>query len=530
MTGAELRAAILQAAVQGKLVTQDPTDEPASVLLERVRNQRRELVKAGKAKTPKDGESIITRYSDGTVWETRGKGKPVDITDEVPFDIPDGWEWVRLESVIDDTRAGKSPKCKDRPAMDGEWGVLRTTAVQVGQYVMEENKVLPDTFEIDSSWVPVMGDVLITRAGPKGRTGVACLVDREGDVILSDKTIAFHPIGSLIDGLFIVNCINSSGIRAEIELIMTGMAASQVNISQTNLKTVLLPVPPSAEQGRIVAKLDELMPLVERYDKLDRERTELNAGIEGAMRASILQAAVQGRLTEQDPADEPASELLEHIREERRALVKAKKAKAPKGGESVIWRASDGTVWEQRGKDKPADITDEVPFDIPDGWEWCRGTMLLNLLSGIDLKPSEYNDRHRGIPYLTGASNFSEEGLIENRWTEVPKRVSVDGDLLFTCKGTVGAMAYNTFEEAHIARQIMAIRPFGRMSLDYIRVVLSSKVAQIKASAKGVIPGIERETILEQLVPVPPLAEQRRIVAKLDEMLPMTERLGRLVS
>ena len=245
------------------------------------------------------------------------------------------------------------------------------------------------------------------------------------------------------------------------------------------------------------------------------------------LRASVLQAAVQGRLVPQDATDEPASVLLERIRGERWALVKARKAKAPKGGESIITRYSDGTVWETHGKGKPVEITDEVPFDIPDGWEWCRGKMLLDLLSGIDLKPSEYNDRHSGIPYLTGASNFNANGLIENRWTEVPKRISVYGDLLFTCKGTVGTMSYNTFEEAHIARQIMAIRPYGQMSLEYIKVVLSSVMEQIKASAKGVIPGIERDTVLEQLVPVPPLAEQKRIVAKLDELMPMVEQLGK---
>lgn len=523
MTGAELRAAILQAAVQGKLVPQDPTDEPASALLERVRDQRRKLVKTGKAKAPKGGESVITRRGDGGVWETRSNSEPVEITDEIPFDIPDEWEWTRVsdvcEAIVDCPHS--TPKylseetgyvAIDTNCIDDNWHITGWRDLSEETYAQRVARL-----------VPQVGDLVFTREGSIGRSAI---LNRE-NVCLGQRVMIMRPVPQLaVQYLQIV--LSSPSAGALYKDSQKGTAARHINVK--DVCAFLLPLPPLSEQRRIVAKLEELMPMVERYDRLDRERTELNAGIEGAMRASILQAAVQGRLTEQDPADEPASKLLERVREERRALVKAKKAKAPKGGESVIWHASDGTVWEQRGKGKAVDITDEVPFDIPDGWEWCRGTMLLNLLSGIDLKPSEYNDRHRGIPYLTGASNFSEEGLIENRWTEVPKRVSVDGDLLFTCKGTVGAMAYNTFGEAHIARQIMAIRPFGRMSLDYIRVVLSSKVAQIKASAKGVIPGIERETILEQLVPVPPLAEQRRIVAKLDEMLPMTERLGKLVS
>ena len=184
---------------------------------------------------------------------------------------------------------------------------------------------------------------------------------------------------------------------------------------------------------------------------------------------------------------------------------------------------------DARGREsEPVCIDDEIPFEVPDGWEWARLESLIDLLSGVDLSPTEYNDRHKGIPYLTGASNFHQGRLLENRWTEHPKRESNKGDLLFTCKGTVGEMAINCLERAHIARQIMAIRPTGDSYLPYLMIYLGSLVSLIKASAKGVIPGIERATLLSALVPVPPLAEQRRIAERVAELMPLVEEYGRL--
>ena len=146
---------------------------------------------------------------------------------------------------------------------------------------------------------------------------------------------------------------------------------------------------------------------------------------------------------------------------------------------------------------------------------------LIDLLSGVDLTPSQYNDKHDGIPYLTGASNFDNGALIENRWTNQPKRVSSRGDLLFTCKGTVGAMAINTFDHVHIARQIMAVKPIDALTLSYIELFLMSMVEDIKSQAKGVIPGIERNTILDALVPLPSIDEQKRIVARTGDLMAM---------
>jgi type I restriction enzyme S subunit len=153
-----------------------------------------------------------------------------------------------------------------------------------------------------------------------------------------------------------------------------------------------------------------------------------------------------------------------------------------------------------------------VPFDVPESWEWYKLSNIWALLSGRDLTPTEYSDNEIGIPYITGASNFADSGLIINRWTACPKVIAQDDDLLITCKGTVGAMLINTQGEMHIARQIMAIRSLAGMNVKFLQIVMTSFIMQITSAAKGIIPGISREDLLEMLIPCPPLGEQSRIV------------------
>ena len=468
--------------------------------------------------------------SDGSPYEKRvdAKGRVLSdecIADEVLFEVlPEGWAWARLGSIVRDTEAGKSPRCENRCRENNEWGVIKTTAIQEGHFLASENKVLPSSFTPNKTMTVRNGDLLITRAGPKNRTGVLCVVgDEPKNLILSDKTVRLCYLTGYLDPVFLMLSLNSPLGQRQVTNSASGMAASQVNISQEKMKEYLIPIPPLTEQSRIVKRVGDLMPLVEEYGKLEDAREALDAALPDRLRKSVLQMAVQGKLVPQDPADEPASVLLEHIREQRRELVAEKKMKAPKGGESVIFRGSDGRRYEKRidakGREsEPACVEDEIPFDIPDSWEWARLESLIVLLSGTDLKPTQYNDKNEGIPYLTGASNFVNGELVENRWTTEPTRISTKGELLFTCKGTVGEMAINRFDAAHIARQIMAITPCEYEMLPYITLLLKAMVEDIKSHAKGVIPGIERNTLLARLIPVPPLAEQNRIAEKSAEL------------
>jgi type I restriction enzyme S subunit len=168
---------------------------------------------------------------------------------------------------------------------------------------------------------------------------------------------------------------------------------------------------------------------------------------------------------------------------------------------------------------------DEVPFDLPMGWEWVRLGDVIQLISGQDMTPDKYNANEQGIPYLTGASNIENEQVIINRWTTEPKSVALRGDLLVTCKGTVGAIAFLESENAHIARQIMAVRINKLLCSRYVKIYIETYVVVLKAAAKSMIPGISRDDILNALLPLPPLAEQKRIVERVGELF---SRVGEL--
>ena len=173
------------------------------------------------------------------------------------------------------------------------------------------------------------------------------------------------------------------------------------------------------------------------------------------------------------------------------------------------------------------DITDDLPFEIPDNWVWCRLNDIIILISGSDLSPDKYNSNNKGIPYITGASNFINSILNINRWTEHPTTISDKGDLLITCKGTIGEMAYNNVGVIHIARQVMAIRSLYHF-VSYIRILLETYITSLKKAAKSMIPGISRQDILQCYFPLPPLAEQVRIVAEIEKFEPLIAEYNKL--
>lgn len=251
--------------------------------------------------------------------------------------------------------------------------------------------------------------------------------------------------------------------------------------------------------------------LSQKLNKLLSDRAELDLSLARSLQKSILQEAIQGKLVPQIPEEGTAKELLEQIRQEKHNLAKEGKLKKSALSDSIIFKGDDNKYWEKNGKIEK-DITDEIPFEIPDSWVWCRLSNLVLLLSGRDLELTQYNSVSNGIPYMTGASNFKNGILIKNRWTDTPIVISVLGDLLITCKGTIGEMAFNTIGDIHIARQIMAIRS-SFVDLNYIQYYLSANLQVLQRQANSMIPGISRGTLLNAIVPLPPLMEQARIVA-----------------
>ena len=242
----------------------------------------------------------------------------------------------------------------------------------------------------------------------------------------------------------------------------------------------------------------------------------MNTELNESLKKSILQEAIQGKLVPQVQTEGTAQELLAEIRKEKEQLVKEGKLKKSALTDSVIYKGDDNKYFEKNGKIEK-DITNEIPFEIPDTWAWSRLSNLVILLSGRDLEPSQYNSVSNGIPYMTGASNFRNGNLIKNRWTETPIVISILGDLLITCKGTIGEMSFNTIGDIHIARQIMALRS-SFVNLKYIQYYLSANIQELQKQANSMIPGISRDTLLNALVPLPPLIEQARIVSKIKQL------------
>ena len=228
------------------------------------------------------------------------------------------------------------------------------------------------------------------------------------------------------------------------------------------------------------------------------------------LRQKVLDLAIHGKLVRQDPNDEPASILLDRIRAEKARLVK------------------EGKIKKSDLVEKPIS-EEEIPFEVPEGWEWCRLAAIINMLSGQDFAPSKYNDKGLGIPYITGASNIQDAKILVNRWTETPTVIAKQNDLLIVCKGSgVGKMAICNIEQAHIARQIQALRNTYKLTdLHYIKYVIEVNLRPIISNANGIIPGLPRDILLDLILPLPPLAEQHRIVKAVDELFEQIDIIER---
>ena len=516
MTGQQLKNSILQMAVQGKLVPQDPNDEPASVLLERIRKEKEQLIKEGKIKKEKN-PSYIFRGADNLPYEKVGKNDPVCIADEVPFEIPESWEWARLKDLaIKEIKRGKSPKYADDSNV---YVFAQKCNVKLGGIDISLAKFLDmktfDKYPVEEYMTD--GDIIInsTGNGTLGRIGIFRDSDRINDfVIVPDSHVTIIRAGNQMikDYLFFALKYH----QPYLEKLGEG-STNQTELRPSTVAELFIPVPPIGEQERIVAKLLEVLPMADVYGIKEKALQDYNKDFPIQLKKSILQEAVQGKLVPQDPDDEPASVLLKRIRAEKKQLIKAGKIKRDKH-ESVIFRRDNSHYEKLDGIERCID--DEIPFEIPNSWAWTRFGQVISLLSGTDFKPEEYNDARKGTPYITGASSLSADGVLLNRWTETPRVIANRGDVLLVCKGSgYGKTVICDIEEAHIARQIMAIKKLVTLDMRYIRLFLQANFDKIKSKGQGVIPGIDRSSVMNLLFPIPPLAEQRRIVEKQRELL-----------
>ena len=476
MTPQELKNSILQLAIQGKLVEQKPEEGTAEELYRQIQEEKQKLIKEGKIK----------------------KEKPLpEITEEEkPFDIPETWKWVRLGG-IGSWSSGATPSRTNADYYNGNIPWLKTGDLNDG-YVSEVPEFISElALEKTSLRLNPIGSVLMAMYGATiGKLGILTT-----PMTTNQACCACIPHGGIYN-VFLFYFLMSM----RKSFIKMGEGGAQPNISKEKIISALVPLPPLAEQKRIVAKIEELLPLIDRYEKAWTRLEEFNKRFPDDLQKSLLQMAIQGKLVEQRPEEGTGEELFQQIQKEKQELIRAGKLK----------------------KEKPLpEITEEEkPFDIPDSWKWVKLGYLIALLSGTDFSPDEYNDKGCGVPYITGASSLSEDGVIVNRWTETPRVIAHKGDVLLVCKGSgYGKTVICDVEEAHIARQIMSIKKNVQMDMHYIMLFLNANYSLIKMKGQGVIPGVDRGSILNMIFPLPPLAEQKRIVAKLEELLPLCEKL-----
>ena len=381
---------------------------------------------------------------------------------------------------------------------------------------IDKMQVSPETAEHLSSFKVAPSDIVIARRGDMGRCAVVQPA-QEGWLCGTGSFILRLP--AVLCSEYFAVCLRSP---YSVELMSgNSIGNTMLNLNQTILKSILIPVPPCTEQNRIINAIFDADALLAEI----ANQSESLVMCVAKTKAKILDLAIQGQLVPQDPNDEPASVLLERIRAEKEELIKQGKIKRDKK-ESFIFRGEDNSYYEKIGNEVE-NIDGDIPFELPDGWAFVRLKELWELVSGRDLSPSEYNADGDGIPYITGASNFANGRVSLVRWTTTPQVITKTGDLLLTCKGTIGEMAFNNFGDAHIARQVMAIRNTFALNPEYLALCITAYISAIKDAAKGLIPGISREDILNLILPIPSLNYQIRVVeqvAKLKSLLTSVEK------
>ena len=531
MKAKDLKNSILQQAVQGRLVLQDPSDEPASVLLGRIREERHRLVREGKAKAPKGGESVIYRGSDGSYYERRGKAEPTCIDDEIPFEIPESWGWCRLEILCDDILVPQ----RDKPQSFG--GAIPWCRIEdiEGRYLNRSKAGRAVSSDVVASMnlkVNPVGTVLCSNSatiGVPAITTVSCVTNQRfiGFVCGAALNNSYLYYIFLANHDYLCNC---------------GTGTTQSYIARNTFEKMLIPLPPLTEQSHIVARVDELMLLVEKYGALEDARETLDTDLPNHLRKSILQQAVQGRLVPQDPSDEPASVLLGRIREERHRLVREGKVKtkAPKGGESVIYRGSDGSYYERRGKTEPTCIDDEIPFEIPESWEWARLATIGVLERGSGIKRSQVTED--GLPCVRYGELYTTYSLeIAECDTKIPASLFSSshtvacGEILMTLTGEndldIGrAVVNNSGSAIAFGGDLLALKHHMQNG-KYLAYCINSAYVGMQRTALAtgnIIVHLSAEKIGSFLVAIPPQNEQARIVARLDELTPLIENCGTL--
>ena len=529
MTAQQLKNSILQMAVQGKLVPQDPNDEPASVLLERIKAEKEALIKSGKIKKSKKSSEIFRGASRTLPYAFCEQiGKEIrDISDEIPFEIPDSWEWCRIDTIFQHN-TGKALNSSKSQGIKMQY--ITISNLYWNKFKLDKLKEMSFTENEVEKYTVTKGDLLVCEGGDIGRSAIW---NYDYPMRIQNHIHRIRPYLQINIYFFyyIFYFYKNAGL-------IGGKGIGIQGLSTNALGSLFIPLPPLAEQKRIVAKIEELLPFIEKYEQADTKLTALNKSFPEMLRKSILQEAVQGKLVPQNPDDEPASVLLEHIRSEKQELIKQGKIKKSKHESIIVTR--DKIPYEIiNGKERC--IADEVPFEIPESWEWCRLTELSSVItkgSSPKWQGITYVDEKNGILFIT-SENIGKEKLLMNKAKYVEKKfndmhstsILKFGDILTNIVGaSIGRTAiYNlNSENSNINQAVCIIRLINLDFRMYIIKFLNSPIAfqmMTNNSVDSARANLSLSSVSNFLIPLPPLAEQKRIVEKIEELMTFCEKL-----
>ena len=517
MNGKQLKNSILQWAIQGKLVPQDPNDEPASVLLECIRAEKARLVKEKKIKKDKN-ESIIYRGDDNSYYEkflATGEVKCID--EEIPFEIPNGWQWERIGNIFE-TTSGSTPLSRNPDyykngninwvrTTDLNNGILNKTEIQItSKAIIDYNlSILPQT------------SVCVAMYGGAGTIGKHCIL--HFDTTINQSVCAIQP-----NGFCNMDYIHTF-IEYQRPFWMDFAAGSRKdpNINQLIIKHCLLPIPPQEEQLRIVTKLNQLYPYIYQYGNSQNRLNQINKEIWHSLKKSILQEAIQGKLVPQIAEEGTAQELLEPIRQEKLQLVKEGKLKKSALTDSIIFRGDDNKYFEKIGKTEQ-DITDEIPFDIPNTWVWVRHNDLFDISGGSQPPKSKFIEREKeGYIRLFQIRDYGSNPQPIYIPLSTASKISQKGDILLARYGaSLGKVFYAEYGAYNVAlAKVIPLYESRLIFQKYIFLYYCSSIYQneIVNRSRCAQAGFNKEDLNSLLFPLPPLSEQYRIVEKYEKAI-----------
>lgn len=489
MTPQELKSSILQLAIQGKLVEQRPEEGTGEELYQQIQAEKKRLIQEGKIK--------------------KEKPLPEIAEDEVPFEIPESWKWVQIRDI-----AIKITDGTHHSPANYEQGKYRyVTAKNIknqGVTLTNITYVSEDVHnEIFARCNPEHGDVLLIKDG--ATTGVVT-VNNLIEPFSMLSSVALLKMPSLMSAWYLVYVMRSDLLYKAVRAQMKGTGITRITLKQIELMTI--PLPPLAEQKRIVAKIEELLPYLDRYEKAWNRLEEFNRRFPADMQKSILQMAIQGKLVEQRPEEGTGEELYRQIQAEKQALIKAGKIK--------------------KEKPLPEIAEDEVPFEIPEGWKWVRLSQIISVLGdGIHGTPAfdEIGDY-----YFVNGNNLAKGHIVFKADT---KKVSFNeyekhkkpldmNTILISINGTIGNYAFYAGEPIILGKSACYFSVLAGVNKEYICHLINTKFFMdyaVKEATQTTIKNVSLKVMRMLPVPLPPIAEQKRIVARLEEILPLCERL-----